>query len=138
MLTSISEPNAPVQRILVLYDADCGFCQACASLLARLDGHARLQLLAIGNGDEIPGAPAGDRLLETMHARDATGRWLAGSEAWLRIADELPALRPLAAWARLPFVRPFLGPGYRLIAANRQRISRLLGLDARACRRSER
>jgi predicted DCC family thiol-disulfide oxidoreductase YuxK len=64
-----------------------------------------------------------------MHVRDG-GRWSVGGAAWLRIAEVVPTLRPLAILARLPFVHPFVEPVYRVIARNRHRISRLLGDDA--------
>jgi predicted DCC family thiol-disulfide oxidoreductase YuxK len=65
-----------------------------------------------------------------MHVRDAAGRWSIGGAAWLRIADALPALRPLAWFARLPFMRPLVEPVYAVIANNRHRLSRVLGDDA--------
>lgn len=115
----------------VLYDADCGFCSRSAGLLGRLDRAGRLDLIPLQKpGGAVPGAPPMDRLLDRMHVRDGAGRWWRGGAAWLRIADAVPALRPLALFARLPFVRPFVEPVYGLVARNRHRISRLLGDEA--------
>jgi predicted DCC family thiol-disulfide oxidoreductase YuxK len=117
-------------RLQVLFDADCGFCSRTAGLLRRLDGAGRLELVALQHAKRVlPDAPSEDRLLEEMHVRDAAGRWSIGGQGWLRIADALPALRPLALLARLPFVHPLVEPVYRLVARNRHRISRLLGDD---------
>jgi hypothetical protein len=46
----------------------------------------------------------------------------------------VPALRPVALLARLPFAHPFVEPVYALVARNRHRISRLLGDEACAKR----
>lgn len=118
-------------RLQVLYDADCGFCTRTARLLRRLDRSARLELVPLqGARSVVPDAPSEDRLLDRMHVRDGEGHWSIGSEGWLRIAGAVPALRPLAILAHLPFVRPFVEPVYALIARNRHRISRLFGDDA--------
>jgi predicted DCC family thiol-disulfide oxidoreductase YuxK len=126
-------------RMQVLYDADCGFCTRVAGLLRRLDQEDRLDLVPLQRaGAVLPDAPSEDRLRDRMYVRDAGGSWSIGGAAWLRIADVVPALRPVARLARLPFVRPFVEPGYALVARNRHRISRLLGDEAcvkRAVRR---
>jgi len=121
-----------VGRLQVLYDADCGFCSRSAGLLRRLDRAGRLELIPLKSAAAaaLPGAPPDDRLLERMHVRDASGHWSIGGAGWLRIADAVPALGPLAFLARLPVVHRFVGPAYALIARNRHRISRLLGDDA--------
>jgi predicted DCC family thiol-disulfide oxidoreductase YuxK len=112
----------------VLYDADCGFCARSARLLRRLDRAGRLDLIPLrGARADIPDAPPEGRLLDQMHVRDAAGQWARGGAAWLRIGDVVPALRPFALFARLPFVRPFVGPVYALVARNRHRLRRLLG-----------
>jgi predicted DCC family thiol-disulfide oxidoreductase YuxK len=117
-------------RLQVFYDADCGFCTRSAGLLRRIDRRGRLELIPLQEaGVAVPDAPPGDRLLDKMHVRDG-GRWSVGGAAWLRIAEVVPTLRPLAILARLPFVHPFVEPVYRVIARNRHRISRLLGDDA--------
>lgn len=118
-------------RLQVLYDADCGFCTRTARLLRRVDRSDRLELVPLQRARSVvPDAPSEDRLLDRMHVRDGEGHWSIGSEGWLRIADAVPALRPLALLARLPFVRTFVEPVYAAVARNRHRISRLLGDDA--------
>jgi predicted DCC family thiol-disulfide oxidoreductase YuxK len=115
----------------VFFDADCGFCSRSAGVLRRLDRAGQLDLVPLHDASAVvPGAPSERRLLEGMHVRDHAGRWSVGGAAWLRIAQVVPALRPLRLLARLPFVRPFVEPVYGLIASNRHRISRLLGDEA--------
>jgi predicted DCC family thiol-disulfide oxidoreductase YuxK len=96
--------------------------------LRRLDRARRLELIPLQRaGASIGDAPPVDRLLARMHVRDAAGHWSIGGEGWLRIAEVVPALRPLARLGQLPFVRPFIGPVYGQVAKNRHRIGRLLG-----------
>jgi predicted DCC family thiol-disulfide oxidoreductase YuxK len=119
--------------LVVFYDADCGFCTRSALILRRLDWLHHLEIVPLGQAhDVVPDAPPEAELLERMHARDADGEWFIGGQAWLRITDELPLLRPLGLVARLPLIRDLVEPVYAVIAGNRHRISLLLG-DA-ACR----
>jgi predicted DCC family thiol-disulfide oxidoreductase YuxK len=66
-----------------------------------------------------------------LHVVDGQDRWFSGGEATLQIADRIAILRPLAFVGRLPVVNRAVEPGYRLIANNRHRISRLLRLEGR-------
>ena len=117
------------ERLTVLFDSDCGFCTRSAGLLRRLDRARRLDLVPLQAAAALGDAPPERVLLERMHVRDAAGRWSIGGAAWLRIADAVPALRPLAWYGRLPFIRPLVEPIYALIANNRHRLGRLLGDD---------
>jgi predicted DCC family thiol-disulfide oxidoreductase YuxK len=121
-------------QLTVLFDGDCGFCTRSARLLRRLDRGRRLDLVPLQGAAGLPDAPPQRALLERMHVRDAAGGWSAGGAAWVRIADAVPALRPLAWFAGLPFIRPLVEPVYAVVANNRQRLSRLLGDDT--CRPS--
>jgi predicted DCC family thiol-disulfide oxidoreductase YuxK len=114
----------------VFYDADCGFCTRSARLLRRLDRGHRLRIGRLSDAAAYPDAPPPPQLAAAMHCRDRSGRWLAGGDAWLRIAEELPALRPFGRIGRLPGARWVVERVYRLIAANRHRLSRLLGDEA--------
>lgn len=121
--------SRPIAAFQVFYDSDCAFCTRSARLLRRLDRARRLQLTPLRRAAEMTDAPSQARLAETMHCRDRSGRWFTGSEAWLRMAEVVPALRPLGRVGRLPVARHVVEWGYRLIAANRHRLSRLVGDD---------
>lgn len=116
-------------RLTVLFDSDCGFCTRSAGVLRRLDRARRLDLVPL-QGAALKDAPPERLLIERLHVRDAAGAWSAGGAAWLRIAAAVPALRPLAWFAPLPFIRSLVEPVYAVIANNRHRLSRLLGDDA--------
>jgi predicted DCC family thiol-disulfide oxidoreductase YuxK len=117
-------------NLLVLYDADCGICTHVARLLRRLDRPRRLDLRPLETALELPDAPPLDALRAVLHARDASGRWVTGGAAILRICREVRVLRPIGFLGGLPGVRGLVEPSYRLVARNRHRISRRLGLTA--------
>jgi predicted DCC family thiol-disulfide oxidoreductase YuxK len=119
-------------ELTVLFDDDCGFCRQCALVLRRLDGRGRIDFVPLqAAATWLPGAPPQSALLASMHALTADGAWVRGAEAWIRIASIVPLLRPLAFVARLPLVRPLADSIYALVAANRHRVSRLLGTSCR-------
>jgi len=116
--------------LLVLYDADCGICTHSARLLRRLDRGHRLDLAPLQVATRLADAPPPAVLGEALHVRDAAGRWAVGGAALVRIGRALPLLRPFALVAGLPGIRRLVEPAYRLVARNRHRISRGLGLTA--------
>jgi predicted DCC family thiol-disulfide oxidoreductase YuxK len=116
--------------LLVLFDADCGFCARCAMVLQRLDRHHRLAFLPLQDAASLlTEAPSREELAMTLHVRDLDGRWVRGGAAYMRIAAALPVLTPLALAGRLLFASTVIERGYQLVARNRHRLSRLLGLD---------
>ena len=120
-------------ELIVLFDADCGFCGRSAMLVHRLDRNRRIRFTPLQRGARsIPGAPGQERLLETIHVVDDQGQWTTGGGAWLRIMDLVPLLRPVAVVGHLPIVRLLVEPVYAMVAAHRHQLGRLLG--AGACR----
>jgi predicted DCC family thiol-disulfide oxidoreductase YuxK len=116
--------------LLVLYDADCGICTHTARLLRRLDRGRRLDLLPLQAVTVPADAPPLAELKAALHVRDAAGRWAIGGAALVQIGRAVPRLRPVVLAAGLPGVRRIVEPAYRLVARNRHRISRRLGLTA--------
>jgi predicted DCC family thiol-disulfide oxidoreductase YuxK len=116
--------------LTVLYDRDCGVCTASAVALIRLD---RARMLNFEPLDlyESPDGPSRIELESELHAFDERGRWFSGAAATVEVARRIPVLRPVALVARLPLGLTVLELGYRILAANRHRVSALLGL--RAC-----
>lgn len=119
----------------LLYDEDCGICVATAQWLADRVEPRRLGLLAIGQVETSPRIAAlveGRPLAASVHFVRTDDTVLRGARAVLAAGRLVPRWRFLA----LPFDQPLghllLEPLYRLIAANRGRIGRALGLPA-AC-----
>ncbi len=126
-------------HLVVLYDRDCGLCTATAKRLRRWDRSGRIELLPLQEaaGSSRPSIAAAARdlpLSAVLHVVDeATGEVRAGGDAALAIAAVLPggaASRPVAA---IPPARWLVGLGYGLVARNRHRIGRWLGLEGPAC-----
>ena len=117
----------PQQTLLVLYDGDCGICTRTAMVLRRLDRGRRLRLVAAQASADVVDRPAPDVLLSAIHVRDIDGRWYVGGKAAIEIAASIPVLRPIAVLSRLPLVARAIDRGYGRIAANRTRLSKLLG-----------
>ncbi len=126
-------------RLVVLYDRDCGLCAATARRLGRWDRHGRLDVVTLQSA-ATSGRPrlvdaARERpLLEALHVVDeASGRVLAGGDAALAIAAALPGGRVVRPLAAIPPLRWSVGLGYGLVARNRHRIGRWLRLEGPAC-----
>jgi predicted DCC family thiol-disulfide oxidoreductase YuxK len=119
-------PSADQPDLTVLYDADCGFCQLCATAIGKLDGAGRVAFVPLQQAARVmPSAPPVKHLLEVMHVVDDRGRWSEGGAAWINIFERVPLLRPLALAARLPLLNRLVEPLYALIARNRHQIGRL-------------
>ncbi len=123
------------ERLLVLYDRDCGICTASALRLRRWDRAGRLELLALqaAAADERPAVravAAGHPLHDELHVLEpGSGLLRSGGAAVLEIAARLPGGRIPAALSRVPPVAWAIGLGYGLIARNRHAISRALRLE---------
>lgn len=111
--------------LVVLYDADCGFCTRGVDFILSRDREGAITAAPISS-------PAGDRLLRDLspeqrlaswHVVDERGRrWSAGRAA-------APVLRRLHGLQWLaPVAEAFPGPvelAYRLVARNRRALGRL-------------
>ena len=120
---------SPRHRLTVLYDGECRFCTRTARALQRLDSRHGLRLVPLQQARaRVPDAPALETLDSSIHVVDERGAWWTGGEAFLRIADEIPVLRPLAVVGRLPVLRRAVEPGYRFVAAHRHQLGRLVDM----------
>ncbi|MBF6618962.1 MAG: DUF393 domain-containing protein [Patulibacter sp.] len=112
-------------RLLVLFDADCGFCLYGRDLLLRWDrgGRLRADLIQRHATTTLADLPP-DEQLASWHALHPDGRRESGAAALAAVLERMPLA---GCAARL--VRAFPGPAdraYRWVAAHRTGISRLL------------
>jgi predicted DCC family thiol-disulfide oxidoreductase YuxK len=118
-------PDAP-QRLLVLYDRECGFCAWGLAWLLRFDRARQLQPVAIQSEEGarlLADMPAQERL-SSWHACDARGVRHSAGAAFAPVLARLPAGRPLAALAvRFPRATQSL---YSWVAAHRNALGRPL------------
>ncbi len=117
--------------MIVLYDADCGFCRwAVAWVLTRDTEHALVPIaIQSAYGSELlAGLPVDDRL-RSAHTIAADGRIHSGGAAAADVLSALQRTQVLGWLAReLPRTTALL---YRLVAARRASFGRLVGATAR-------
>lgn len=113
-------------RILVLWDGECGFCRACARRIQLLDRHGRFEVVPY---QDAPWPPMTQELYNAcqraLHVRTPAGRLYRGGDAVIAILRGL-GWRNFAHVLMLPGFRQLVHLGYRAVAANRARLTRLL------------
>lgn len=125
----MSRPPAGSQQ-MVLYDEDCGFCKWSLDKILAWDRRGVLRPVAIQSeeGEVLLSNVPRVRWLESWHLISPSGEVRSGGDAAAPLADLLPGGRTLAVLFRT-FPR-FTDRAYRCVADNRNRIARLLGIDA--------
>ncbi len=116
--------------LTVVYDADCGVCQASVAWLRKRDRRSALRYV----GNDTQPLPAGVTLGETGHTvvvLEEDGRKYVRAEGVARVLRELRGYRALAALLTAPGLKALANLGYDQFARHRHRISAALGL--RAC-----
>jgi predicted DCC family thiol-disulfide oxidoreductase YuxK len=122
--------TTPEGQAVVLYDEDCGFCKWSLDKMLAWDRHWRLRPVPIQSeeGERLLAGVPRDRWLESWHLVEPSGEVRSAGDAAAPLASLLPGGRPLAFLFRtFPGIT---GRAYRLVADNRDRIARLLRIDA--------
>jgi predicted DCC family thiol-disulfide oxidoreductase YuxK len=123
-------PGAPLD---VIFDADCGVCQASIAWLERHDPGGRFRIV----GNDVPDLPAGVSREETEHTVIVLDgqRKLLRAEAIARLLCEIKGHRALGRLLRAPGFLQLANFAYDRFARNRHRISAALGMRACAVQR---
>jgi predicted DCC family thiol-disulfide oxidoreductase YuxK len=115
--------------MVVVYDADCGVCQASVAWLKERDRRGVFEL--VGNdGPDLPPGVSHEETKHTVIVLDGA-RKLVRAEAVARILAELPGWAAAGAALRAPGIRGVANWAYDRFARNRHRVSAALGM--RAC-----
>jgi predicted DCC family thiol-disulfide oxidoreductase YuxK len=120
-----------VDNLTVIFDGDCGICQASRRAAERRDAHHRLRFVAYQGADLDRIAPGltreeARRALVVVHP---DGRRWHGARAFVAVLRRLPGVwGMMGAVGTLPPVYWLAEPFYRVIARHRAAISRWLGL----------
>jgi predicted DCC family thiol-disulfide oxidoreductase YuxK len=120
-----------VSRAALLYDRDCGFCRWSTALVLRLDRGHTLEPVAIqsSRGERLLAGLSVAERLDSAHLVTPAGERRSGGAIAAPILGGLPGGRRLAAIAeRFPRATE---RGYRCVAANRSRLSRLVPAAAK-------
>jgi predicted DCC family thiol-disulfide oxidoreductase YuxK len=120
------------ERLLVLYDDQCGFCAWCMAWLLRADRRRRLAPVAIDSEQGrrlLTGMPEAQRLA-SWHVCDERGLLASGGAGVAYVLARLPAGAPAAALVRrLPRTTE---RAYGWVAAHRAGLGRLLPRASKA------
>jgi len=116
-------------ELVVVFDADCGVCQAAVEWIRRRDAAHRFRFV----GNDVEKLPEGVSLEETEHTVVVLegGRKYVRGQAVARVLQELRGWSIPAALLKVPGLRQLADAGYDAFARRRHRISSALGL--RAC-----
>jgi predicted DCC family thiol-disulfide oxidoreductase YuxK len=113
-------------QLPVLYDADCGFCRAVLGALLFADRGRRLRPISLQSDaarELLPDTTEAERLA-ALHVAPPGRRPLSGGAAVAEVLLTVPAGRPVGRLlGRTPRA---VERGYRLVADNRSRLSRLV------------
>ena len=126
-------------RLVVLFDADCGFCQATVHRLRRWDRDGALEFVTLQSAASsgraaLERAAAEFALQGILHVVDeGSGATWAGGDAALAIVDVLPGGWLLRPWRSLAPWRLVVGIGYDLVARHRHELGHALGFHGPAC-----
>jgi predicted DCC family thiol-disulfide oxidoreductase YuxK len=120
------------ERLLVLYDDQCGFCAWCMAWLLRADRARRLAPVAIESEQGrrlLAGMPQQQRLA-SWHVCDDGGLLASGGAGLAHVLARLPAGAPAAALARrMPRASE---RAYGWVAAHRVGLGKLLPRASKA------
>jgi len=115
--------------VVVVYDADCGVCQASVGWVTKRDRRGVFKFV----GNDVEPLPPGVSRAETEHTMvvlDGARKTVRG-DGVARILRELPGWSLLGALLGVPGIRQLANWGYDRFARNRHRVSAALGM--RAC-----
>ena len=116
----------PVAPSLLLYDADCGFCQVSLALVLAWDRREQLRPLALQDPEasRLLSPMASERQMASWHLVSAAGDVRSAGAALAPLLAELPGGAPLAALsARVPGAAE---RAYRWVADRRSGLGRPL------------
>ncbi|HWE22694.1 MAG TPA: DUF393 domain-containing protein [Myxococcales bacterium] len=116
-----------MEPLLVVYDADCGVCQASIDWLRRRDRSARFEF--VGNDGGLPPGVSRDETEHTIVVIEGARKYTR-STAVARLLRELRGWRVLGSLLRLPGIAWVSDRAYDSFARNRHRISTALGLTS--------
>ncbi|HYO42108.1 MAG TPA: DUF393 domain-containing protein [Candidatus Limnocylindrales bacterium] len=127
--------HVPAPPLIVLFDGDCGLCAASARWIERRVDAVRLEARPLGAATTDPrvgDAVRGLDLASSLHVVRPDGSVRTGAAAVLEAGRLVPRWGIVARLLDHRAGRLALEPGYRLVARNRHRIGRALGLPS-AC-----
>ena len=120
-----------MERAVILFDNDCGFCRWSLSKILAWDRHGRLRPVGLQSpeADDLLKGMDPERKRASWHLVARDGRTYSGGQAVAHLARLLPGGAPIAVLAGA--VPRTTDRAYRWVARHRDRLGRALG--ERAC-----
>ena len=119
--------------LVMLFDGDCGLCTSTARWLERRVGADRLRTLPLDHATadtRLRDAVRGRDLASSLHVVRPDGTVVTGAAAVLAAGRLVPRWGIAARLMDHRVGHAVLEPAYRLVARNRHRIGRALGLPS--------
>jgi predicted DCC family thiol-disulfide oxidoreductase YuxK len=126
-------------KVVLFYDADCGFCQASVDWLMSKSRPDTFQPVAYQDEPKMERYPMVNRALadKGIQALESDGKLWKKASATGFCLTLVPGWEWLGRLILSPWVRPFASLGYAIVAGNRRRISRWMGRGSCRVIRSE-
>jgi predicted DCC family thiol-disulfide oxidoreductase YuxK len=118
------------EKLIIFYDADCGFCQWCLDWLRkRLIQENDLKFIAYQATDVKTNFPqiSMEHSNRGIQSLDKKGLVDKNEKAVALCLGYTKNWHWLGNIILFPFFRPIFALGYRIVASNRQRLSKLIG-----------
>ena len=116
-------------KVILFYDADCGFCQGSVDWLLAKAGPGVFDPVAYQNGQALKKFPMVDPGLadKGIQALGPDGILRSKARATGFCLTWVPGWRWLGRLMLFPLVAPFAAVGYAVVARNRHHLSRWMG-----------
>jgi len=121
-----------MEPLIVVYDADCGVCQASVGWLRNRDRRKRLRF--VGNTEPLPTGVSPEETERTVVVLEGARKWTRGA-ATARLLRELRGWSLLGRALQVPGIAWLADRGYDRFARHRHRVSAALGLSSCPVRR---
>ena len=123
-----------MNKLTVLYDAECGFCVRCRWWLVHQPKFVEMDFCPAGSAEaqrrfpelSAPGA------VEELLVVDDEGGVYRGAQAWLMCLWALVEFREYAEWLSQPALLPLARGAFAMVSSSRKKISEWLGLEPEA------
>jgi predicted DCC family thiol-disulfide oxidoreductase YuxK len=117
-----------MRHLTVIYDPDCGLCTQIGSWLMAQPKFIALRIVPFHAAGRLYPALAARGLGEELTVVSDEGGVYFGDHAWLMCLYALKRYRQMARRLSRPALLPFARQAFKILSANRHRISRWLGM----------
>lgn len=113
-----------LEKLLILYDGNCGLCTRSVAGLRTLKTNAVLEFMPLQqyDTDNLPLNLSVEDLYAQIHVIDEEGRLFKGAEALTRVVKTVPTLQWIAWLYRVPGMHYVADQLYKWIAKHRYQL----------------